>query len=534
MIENLDTKEETNNTNQGNAIELSNSSTGETSSNVTHINIGDRGFFNGLLNLDPDEFRNWLRNNSGVSISEILTGRETKLEAELRGHYNIELNERTIAERNILHYSIRRESLNLALTEVNDYLEKVKTKIAHQKTEKDKVENKQLLAWPISILFIIAAFAFMCADVYLVQDVLSAGLGMNDITAWFFGIAIAFTGFLIKPLFHTFIYKPYIERGKKWGYIISLSVVTIACMATLGIFGFVRSKSENVKVQVKSLREENEARDKIVPFDEKQKVLNDTLNKINKKDINSLNDDLNKSSEIVLVFILSGILFACASAILLTLGSEAEEVNRRRWSMNKRIKKLEQIERYHNLGSTQGLKKKQKWVNEKAVIPVGTITEEEVQKKRMQLKFRKTHYHLYVHPKIEMDQEIAKLKLMILHQENALSRLNPDGLAIKLEDINRAIGEMIAKEYEFAMNKSISNYNDGYNRGNKYKFLGDLLVDKSEIELHYLEQIGQNDGKENTYENEYTPSKYNRRPFIQLRKNIAKNKFNNNEENFEN
>jgi uncharacterized membrane protein YciS (DUF1049 family) len=297
-------------------------------------------------------------------------------------------------------------------------------------TERYQLQERRAKASPdysllAGILFLLAGISFLAGDLIISHEIVAYALNIrNTNEAWAFAVGLAMVSILLKPAYDRLIEKPYQENPeqnatKYQRFKIALAVFSVLTLAVLGWFRYEAYRTDQLKAAInKSVRQLQLNTD---PTAATQQLSPSTLSKIEKQlsESSELNLALVNSPWALLSFVLSGILFALAGAVCLGIALPVLSAFWFRWLQ--------------------------------ADIKLGKL--------RRRLK--------------RLDKEIAPLEGQLAEQRTRQQVLQHnldllpslDELKSERQATTRELNELLAELKLSQTDSRISNFNDGYGRG---------------------------------------------------------------------
>jgi hypothetical protein len=167
-------------------------------------------------------------------------------------------------------------------------------------------ENRQKGSRAQAFVFLLAAALFIFGDVVMSQKVVADALGLKGTRifnvideSWVFAAGLAMISIVLKPAYDRLVEKPYWE-GKERRFVVTICTLALASFITLWVLGDFRFESHGQQTRITRLDDTAAAQ------------ANGSLNKIEEE---MLSSRLGRFS-----FIFSGLLFAAAGAVSLSIG----------------------------------------------------------------------------------------------------------------------------------------------------------------------------------------------------------------------
>ena len=438
----------------------------------------DHGFTNGLLRIEAQDFETFAEESEKLRfIRHQLYLVESEAQ-ELRHTKATVTSERLSFTRARLEAEARQQTLTQQLQRAEEKRKENRTEQVAIDEEKSKL--KPAYAWPPAILYLLAGFVFIAADIAVMHDVTRNGLNMDgEYEPWLFAIGLAFVAFLIKPAVDRILEKPYANNENVHLNHKALKVFAGAALITLGIMGYFRSEATSIDNQktelgreVSKLRKQKQKLEveevNVAPINKQIAEVQEKIQQVDSARANSL------SMRIGLV--LASMLFAIASAVCLGIAFPAiNNLHRSQFVLRNRRRKLV-------VNSTP---------LEEVVTSLETqLAEEQQRQKLLTFTF----------------EELADLSLL----ESRMSVLQTRELELRQEFVN----------CQAARHRSL--YRDGKARGATYELQGTLSysvadADRRVAESHELEDRASVSGA--PFEED--ARRTGRRPYVVLRRLIS-------------
>lgn len=438
------------------------------------ISIYSHGFTNGVYKIEPDKdaFERFLEYSNELDNIKEQRFQNDKLINELGQKLLGEIGGHQTATDTVIEKKKLAQGLDLSIAEI--------AQIKSAKAQKENVLIAQLnstkpeYSWVPALLYLLAGIVFIVADVSITKQITSWGFDMKGLEGLIFAIGLAFTAFLIKPLVDRMLEKSFHKAGQalntvyKW-VLLGITLLGLVMLLLLGMF---RSDSQIAQNKIRDLSAQmNELPD---PASTPYHTLQNQRDKIN--------DDLAKNNWGQNGLVLSGIIFAIGGAICLSISFPAlSHLINRYWILPLRIKRTN-----------------------KSILMI----DRKITAVRMEWTT------------VTSEQEKAEQRLMAI-----------DLIALKeeLKQLEEQRTRLATEFYKIQYEKERNLYQDGKNKGEKYRIEGDLLykVIESDPSHPYPGKDKLIDGQEGR---QRSPRSYTRRPFVKMRKMIADN-YNKNQNN---
>ena len=337
-----------------------------------------------------------------------------------------------------------------------------------------QIRNKQLFdkrdhifpeyGWIPALLFFVAGVLFILADISVTEDIAYNGFDMPKREGRLFAIGLAFTVFLIKPLLDRMFEKPFQKAGYelKRVYKVVLFMITGFALIMLLLLGHFRSDaklSKLEKAQYSSILSSDRASD---------------IDKDNARlQVGKLSNALGQNWWGRWGIVLSTLIFAIGGAMCLAVAFPSlTHLSNRYWFIPFR-----------------------RWLNKFLI--------------------RKNDQQLSL-----LTAEMNDHKVIVDNAQTKLKGIDLPTIQSLLSTAKAMQVELLTTYYQVRQQKENELYTDGYNRGNIYSLEGDLkfkVLDPMTMDNNRRSEAnGQSPADNET-------RKYNRRPFVKIRKMIADN-----------
>ena len=209
------------------------------------------------------------------------------------------------------------------------------------------------------LLFLVAGISFLAGDLIISHEIVAYALNIRETNeAWAFAVGLAMVSILLKPAYDRLVEQPYLEnpeqnRTKYARFKVSLAVFSLLTLAVLGWFRYEAYRTDQLKAAInKSVRQLQLNTDPLgQPSSAATQTLDaSTLIKIEKQlsASSELNLALVNSPWAMLSFVLSGILFALAGAVCLGISLPILsafwfrwlQADPKLWRLRRRLKRL--------------------------------------------------------------------------------------------------------------------------------------------------------------------------------------------------
>ena len=205
------------------------------------------------------------------------------------------------------------------------------------------------------LLFLVAGISFLAGDLIISHEIVAYALNIRETNeAWAFAVGLAMVSILLKPAYDRLVEQPYLEnpeqnRTKYARFKVTLAVFSLLTLAVLGWFRYEAYRTDQLKAAInKSVRQLQLNTD---PSSAATQTLDaSTLIKIEKQlsASSELNLALVNSPWAMLSFVLSGILFALAGAVCLGISLPILsafwfrwlQADPKLWRLRRRLKRL--------------------------------------------------------------------------------------------------------------------------------------------------------------------------------------------------
>ncbi|MDU0369593.1 hypothetical protein ACFPAF_04235 [Hymenobacter endophyticus] len=303
----------------------------------------DHGFTNGLLRIEAQDFETFAEESEKLRfIRHQLYLVETEIQ-ELRDTKATVTSERLRLTQARLEAEARQQTLQLQLQRAEE--KRQANRASQVAIDEAKQDLKPPYAWPPAILYLLAGFVFIMADIAVMHEIAKDGLNLSGTyEPWLFAVGLAFVAFLVKPAIDRILEKPYErEQNVKRNHTV-LVVFAGAALLTLGIMGYFRSEATSIKNQKEELEsqlldvqlrkgEAENASQSTTELDKEQKTIEIGLQELENKRADST------SMRISLV--LASMLFAIAGAVCLGIAFPAiNKLHRSQFVLRNRLRKL--------------------------------------------------------------------------------------------------------------------------------------------------------------------------------------------------
>lgn len=425
-----------------------------------YFNSYQHGFTNGVLQVKPDEdsFFRFLKHDREVERLEeqrrMKVQELEKLETELALKKPIELEKKLL----IASHRVQEENLNAQIKKLEEDEARHRNTLAALRERREEIEPEY--SWVPAMFFLIAGLVFVAADITITHDITANGFKMNELDGWIFAIGLAFTAFLIKPFLDRVFEKPFQKTGRvlKKVYKYFLIGIVVLCIAMLFLLGQFRSASQGALMKI---AQNNSSITGTTP------TAGGSVNRVKiARENTDLIDQLSKNSYGKAGLIFSGIIFAIGGGICLSIAFPSlTDLLRRHHFFPRRMRRVRRFQK--KLGKELGKEKE--------------LLSEIVQK-----------------------LEVAAVELGLLGIEK---------LEQSVSNIKVAIEELIDKMYGEKVLRDQMLYWDGKERGSKYTLEGDL-----KFSMRRTADILENHDQASDARGVAEKRKYNRRPYVKLRK----------------
>lgn len=303
----------------------------------------DHGFTNGLLRIEAQDFETFAEESEKLRfIRHQLYLVETEIQ-ELRETKATVTSERLRLTQARLEAEARQQTLQLQLRRAEDKWQENRTSQAA--IDEAKQDLKPPYAWPPAILYLLAGFVFISADIAVMHDITVNGLNMSGkYEPWLFAVGLAFVAFLIKPAIDRILEKPYEkEQNVKRNHIV-LVVFAGAALVTLGIMGYFRSEATSIQNQTTEIDNQITTKQSALEqaTDSGQSTANlDAELRILEEQRQAIENKRADSTSMRISLVLASMLFAIAGAVCLGIAFPAiNKLHRSQFVLRNRRRKL--------------------------------------------------------------------------------------------------------------------------------------------------------------------------------------------------
>ena len=215
----------------------------------------DHGFTNGLLRIEAQDFETFAEESEKLRfIRHQLYLVESEIQ-ELRDTKATVTSERLSLTRDRLEAAARQQTLTQQLQRAEE--KRQNNRAAQAAIDEEKSTLKPPYGWPPAILYLLAGFVFIAADIAVMHDITRNGLNMaGEYEPWLFAVGLAFVAFLIKPAVDRILEKPYEKEQNVQRNHTVLVVFAGAALLTLGIMGYFRSEATSIQNQKNGIEEQ--------------------------------------------------------------------------------------------------------------------------------------------------------------------------------------------------------------------------------------------------------------------------------------
>ncbi|MBG8554017.1 hypothetical protein [Hymenobacter guriensis] len=303
----------------------------------------DHGFTNGLLRIEAQDFETFAEESEKLRfIRHQLYLVETEIQ-ELRETKVTVTSERLRLTQARLEAEARQQNLQLQLRRAEDKWQE--NRASQTAIDETKQGLKPPYAWPPAILYLLAGFVFIMADIAVMHDITHSSLNMRGtVEPWLFSVGLAFVAFLIKPAIDRILEKPY-EKAEdvKLNHRVLVGFA-VAALIMLGVMGYFRSQATSIKAQTNSISKEINGKQQEKDLADDRQQDSSTLQKeitgleVRKQELNAL---LSESLPMKISLILAAMLFAIAGAVCLGIAFPAiNKLHRSQFVLRNRLRKL--------------------------------------------------------------------------------------------------------------------------------------------------------------------------------------------------
>lgn len=285
----------------------------------TIVDLYDHGFTNGLLKVDTQNFEKFLEADERKKLAALRLNQVRDDIKQQRAAIQTARDKQNGLETVVIQHQQNELELQRQVEQLHGQQGKIETRITTGTEERKAIQP--YYNWLVTILFLIAGFGFLAADILLTRDVLFNSINLPDIEALILAIAVASLAFVIKPAIDRIFEEPYHKEGRRKRNHALLIVVSLLILISLGLFGNYRNYAQY------NNKEQNEWKKKTKPFYAKIDNDGDTLTQAEtihldslQNEIFQLNTALYQDNRIITAFTLLSILFALAGAICFSIG----------------------------------------------------------------------------------------------------------------------------------------------------------------------------------------------------------------------
>jgi hypothetical protein len=175
-------------------------------------------------------------------------------------------------------------------------------------------------SWVQATIYLAAGALFIFGDVVMARSIVADALNMEGNEAWVFAFGLAMVSILIKPAYDRLFEKPY-RNGNVRRFAWAICILAGLSFVTLGVLGAFRSEAYGNGVRLERLTD-----DGTMAAD------------VQAKQLSAIEDAMLGSKLGFASFILSGILFAAAGAVTLSIGFGYAGDARAAWNANRAVK----------------------------------------------------------------------------------------------------------------------------------------------------------------------------------------------------
>jgi len=251
------------------------------------------GHLDGRRGVPPENFREFIAHTvEGEAIERLLAELETREREAREKAASLRSQRADLAARSeeLTSAKARKEAAGRALGAAEEELREAALEV-------ERLRDTASLSQ--ATIYLVAALLFILGDVVMSQKIVADGLSLqgrifNYIQEpWVFAFGLAMISIVLKPAYDRLIEGPYWD-GKKKGFALTICILAFASCLTMGVLGAFRSVSHAAQIRIAHTSDA--------------------------ATIKQIQESLASSTLGWLAFVLSGVLFAVAGAVSLSIG----------------------------------------------------------------------------------------------------------------------------------------------------------------------------------------------------------------------